>query len=350
MSRVLVAAIASLLVAGILAPAVAAAPASDRRRPCRGSWSSSARPAAPRTGIARRRAPRRPSPASTPPDVTELYSPARDLAGGQEGAPGRQPRDLHGPRQRLARASTATASTRRPRTASGSTRPPAPATRPTSTSVRRGSPRDIELAKNAVVLLNHLCYASGNTEPGLPEGTLDQARQRVDNFAAGFIAAGASRGRRRGPRQPQPHGPHGPGRQRGRLESAWRRPRPLTATSSGSRASAESGLRRPDGSRPRRPRVHPLDRAQGRARLRGRPRGARGRAAGPVVQVDPASLVPSLVGTGLTLQTPALSATTAGATVWYRIPYTIARTETGRWPAGEHPLGRARSGRRHRRS
>ncbi len=51
---------------------------------------------------------------------------------------------------------------------------------------------DIKLAKNAIVLLNHLCYASGNSEPGLPEGTLDQARQRVDNYAAGFIRAGAS--------------------------------------------------------------------------------------------------------------------------------------------------------------
>ena len=50
----------------------------------------------------------------------------------------------------------------------------------------------IKLAKNAVVLLNHLCYASGNSEPGLPEGNLDQARQRVDNYAAGFIRAGAS--------------------------------------------------------------------------------------------------------------------------------------------------------------
>jgi len=50
----------------------------------------------------------------------------------------------------------------------------------------------VRLATNAVVLLNHLCYASGNSEPGLPEGSLDQARQRVDNYAAGFIAAGAS--------------------------------------------------------------------------------------------------------------------------------------------------------------
>ena len=50
----------------------------------------------------------------------------------------------------------------------------------------------IKLAKNAVVLLHHLCYASGNTEPGLPEGTLAQARLRVDNYAAGFIRAGAA--------------------------------------------------------------------------------------------------------------------------------------------------------------
>ncbi len=50
----------------------------------------------------------------------------------------------------------------------------------------------IDLAKNAVVLLHHLCYASGNSEPQLPEGTLDQAKQRVDNFAAGFIDAGAA--------------------------------------------------------------------------------------------------------------------------------------------------------------
>lgn len=51
---------------------------------------------------------------------------------------------------------------------------------------------DVRLAPNAVVLLHHLCYASGNTEPGLPEGTLDEAQQRVDNYAAGFIASGAA--------------------------------------------------------------------------------------------------------------------------------------------------------------
>ncbi len=51
--------------------------------------------------------------------------------------------------------------------------------------------RDVRLAPGAVVLLHHLCYASGNSEPGLPEGSLDVARQRVDNYAAGWLAAGA---------------------------------------------------------------------------------------------------------------------------------------------------------------
>ena len=51
--------------------------------------------------------------------------------------------------------------------------------------------KDILLAPNAVVLLYHLCYASGNTEPGLAEGTFSEARQRVDNYGAGFIGAGA---------------------------------------------------------------------------------------------------------------------------------------------------------------
>ena len=50
---------------------------------------------------------------------------------------------------------------------------------------------NIKLAPNAVVLLSHLCYASGNSEPGLPEGSESQAIQRVDNYAAGFIRAGA---------------------------------------------------------------------------------------------------------------------------------------------------------------
>jgi hypothetical protein len=51
--------------------------------------------------------------------------------------------------------------------------------------------REVRLAPGAVVLLHHLCYASGNSEPGLPEGSLEVGQQRVDNYAAGWLQAGA---------------------------------------------------------------------------------------------------------------------------------------------------------------
>jgi hypothetical protein len=50
----------------------------------------------------------------------------------------------------------------------------------------------LDLAPGAIVLLNHLCYASGNSEPGNAEGTVTVARQRADNYAAGFLKAGAA--------------------------------------------------------------------------------------------------------------------------------------------------------------
>lgn len=51
--------------------------------------------------------------------------------------------------------------------------------------------KEVRLAPNAVVLLHHLCYASGNSESGKTPPTLAQARQRVDNYAAGWLKAGA---------------------------------------------------------------------------------------------------------------------------------------------------------------
>ena len=51
--------------------------------------------------------------------------------------------------------------------------------------------RTLTPAPNAVVLLFHLCYASGNSEPGLTPPTLAIARQRADNYGAAFLAAGA---------------------------------------------------------------------------------------------------------------------------------------------------------------
>ena len=49
----------------------------------------------------------------------------------------------------------------------------------------------IKLAANAVVILNRLCYASGNSEWGAANPTNDVARQRVDNFGTGFLRANA---------------------------------------------------------------------------------------------------------------------------------------------------------------
>ena len=42
-----------------------------------------------------------------------------------------------------------------------------------------------------IVLLGHICYASGSSEPGKADPTLEQAQQRVDNYASGFLAIGA---------------------------------------------------------------------------------------------------------------------------------------------------------------
>jgi hypothetical protein len=52
--------------------------------------------------------------------------------------------------------------------------------------------RDLDLAPGAIVFLHHLCYASGNSEPGAAQPSLSVASQRVDNYGAAFLAAGAS--------------------------------------------------------------------------------------------------------------------------------------------------------------
>ncbi len=49
----------------------------------------------------------------------------------------------------------------------------------------------INLAPNAVVILNRLCYASGNSEWGSPNPTRATAKARVDNYASGFLRANA---------------------------------------------------------------------------------------------------------------------------------------------------------------
>jgi hypothetical protein len=49
----------------------------------------------------------------------------------------------------------------------------------------------LRLAPNAVVILNRLCYASGDSEWGSANPTKAVAMQRADNFGAGFLRANA---------------------------------------------------------------------------------------------------------------------------------------------------------------
>lgn len=50
---------------------------------------------------------------------------------------------------------------------------------------------EIRFAKDAVVILNHLCYSAGSSESGAAEPTVAVAKERVDNYASGWIKAGA---------------------------------------------------------------------------------------------------------------------------------------------------------------
>ncbi len=47
--------------------------------------------------------------------------------------------------------------------------------------------RTLDLAPNAIVMLHHLCYASGNSEPGHAGPSVGVARQRISNYAAAFL-------------------------------------------------------------------------------------------------------------------------------------------------------------------
>jgi hypothetical protein len=50
---------------------------------------------------------------------------------------------------------------------------------------------DLDLATNAVVLLNHLCYASGNSEPGRALPSRSIAMERAERYGTGFLRTGA---------------------------------------------------------------------------------------------------------------------------------------------------------------
>jgi hypothetical protein len=187
--------------------------------------------------------------------------------------------------------------------------------------------KDVELASHAVVLLHHLCYASGLSEPGLPEGTLDMAKQRVDNFAAGFIAAGADAVIAEAYSSPSRYVTAILGGHRS-VDAIWRsapnaNDHVLSFESGRSRgylaqmdpASEDSGFER----------SIVLKRGLVSADVLA---GASGAPRGPFV-ADP--LLPSLVQTGIALRTPTLAGPTlAGSTLRLRIPYAIA--DRGRLP------------------
>jgi hypothetical protein len=50
----------------------------------------------------------------------------------------------------------------------------------------------LQLAPNAVVVLNRLCYASGDSEWGTANPSRATAVERVDNYGTGFFSAGAT--------------------------------------------------------------------------------------------------------------------------------------------------------------
>jgi hypothetical protein len=181
--------------------------------------------------------------------------------------------------------------------------------------------KGVKLAPDAVVLLNHLCYASGLSEPGLPEGTLDQAKQRVDNYAAGFIAAGAAAVIAEAYASPNHMLAAVLGGRRS-IERVWRGHPNANGNVFGFRSERSPGY------------VAQMDPEHGdsgfsrsivlKAGLASSDvlRGARGssRAAPPV---DAQALVPSLIRAGIRIRQPALNSTAAGATLRYKFGYNV---------------------------
>jgi hypothetical protein len=180
----------------------------------------------------------------------------------------------------------------------------------------------IKLADDAVVLLHHLCYASGNSEPGLAEGTLDQAQQRVDNFAAGFIQAGAAAVVAEAYASPNHMLRSILGSSRS-IEAAWR-----GAPSRNGNAFAFDSARSPGYVA----QMDPEREAAGftrsivlKAGLASADvlRGARGSATA-AARIDAGSLAPSLAAAGMRVKDPALASTAAASTITYKVPYTVA--------------------------
>ena len=324
MRRALVAAIASLVLASVIAPAVAAAPAADQGRTvakvvvivgaagaATSRYRTQARSAA---AVAR----------EYTPDVTEIYSPnatwpavRKALQGASlviymghgNGWPSRYRDSLYPPSQN-----------------GFGLNPTAPGNDYSHQYFGEGPiADDIRLAKNAVVLMNHLCYASGNSEPGLAEGTVADAQQRVDNYAAGFIAAGAAAVVAEAYASPNNMVRAVLGGKRS-IEAAWR-----GAPSANGHRFAFQSTRSPgyvaqmDPERTSSGFSRSIVIKEGLASADVL-RNARGTtAAGAAAPIDAVRLIPSLAGTGIDLAAPVIQGSTAiDGAFRYKIPFKIA--------------------------
>jgi hypothetical protein len=323
--RLLVAALASLVIAGLIAPAVAAAPAANQERAGVAKVVVVVGPAGAATNRYRAQAKSAAAVARQyTSDVTEIYSPnatwpavRKALQGASlviymghgNGWPSRYRDSLYPPSQN-----------------GFGLNPTAPGNDYSHQYFGEGLiADDVKLAKNAVVLLNHLCYASGNTEPGLAEGTLAQARQRVDNYAAGFIKAGAAAVIAEAYDSPNHMVRVVLGGKRS-IEAAWRG----APSANGNRFAFES-TRSPGYIAQMDPERDSSGFSRSIVIKRGLAsadvlRNARGTAtAGAAAAVDATALVPSLAGTGVELASPVIQGSTAiEGKINFKIPFSIA--------------------------
>ena len=183
--------------------------------------------------------------------------------------------------------------------------------------------KSIHLAPDAVVLLNHLCYASGNSEPGLAEGTLDMAKQRVDNFAAGFIKAGASAVVAEAWASPN-YMVRAVLGGRGSIEAAWR-----SAPSANDHVFGFASVRSPGYVAEMDPELRSSTFTRSIVLKEGlASRDVLRNARGSQHRSDPADpelLVPSLTARGVALAAPSITgAVTASGRAFYRVPFKVS--------------------------
>ena len=323
MRRALIAVLASLLVASFIAPVAAAAPAQGRAVPrvvvvvgpsgaATTRYRTEARAAA---RLARQYTP----------DVTEIYSPnatwpavRKALQGASlviymghgNGWPSQYRDSLYPPTQ------------------NGFGLNPSPGGNDATHQYFGEGPiaSDVRLAKNAVVLLNHLCYASGNSEPGVAEGTLAMARQRVDNFAAGFIKAGAAAVIAEAYASPNHMVRTVLAGQRS-IEAAWRGAPTANHNAFAFESSRSNGYvaqMDPERSNSGFSRSIVLKKGLASADVLRNARGSALSAAAAQTPADAAALVPTLAGSGIAIGVPSFQGSTvAGGKINYRIPFKI---------------------------